>query len=143
MSEQTDFPTDAEREAIKQAWHDAYEWQYDECDHGTYSGGPMHGQPYEMCRIQADRFLDTLAPLLEARLTTEPRLDVDDLRQRSQAAARRMEVMAADQTDPISRARLEGKAQGVRFAMSYLDDALNFAKAKTQTEQQQEETPDE
>lgn len=37
--------------------HDAWEWQYDECDHGTYSGGLSHGQPYAMCEILARRIM--------------------------------------------------------------------------------------
>lgn len=43
--------------ALADSLHDAYEWQYDDCDHGTYSGGMSHGQPYEMCNILARRIL--------------------------------------------------------------------------------------
>ena len=32
--------------------HDAWEYQYDECTHGTYSG-PLQGTPYAMCEIFA------------------------------------------------------------------------------------------
>lgn len=33
--------------------HSAFEWQYSECDHGTYTGGPSDGEPYAMCEIFA------------------------------------------------------------------------------------------
>ena len=57
--------TDAEVEAGIQAdtdslaaeIHEAVEFQYDQCDHGTYHGGHMHGQPYQMCRINAERIV--------------------------------------------------------------------------------------
>lgn len=58
-------PTDAEVEAGIQAEtdslaaeiHEAVEFQYDQCDHGTYHGGHMHGEPYQMCRINAERIV--------------------------------------------------------------------------------------
>lgn len=37
--------------------HEAVEFQYDQCDHGTYRGGHMHGEPYQMCRIIAERIV--------------------------------------------------------------------------------------
>jgi hypothetical protein len=49
------------RERLAEAWHDAYEWQYGECDHGTYSGGLSRGEPYRMCFIQAGRLLPFIA----------------------------------------------------------------------------------
>ena len=61
------WPTDEEREAVRAAWHEAYEWQHDQCDHVTYRGGHMHGQSYRMCQIQADRLVDALSPLVAAR----------------------------------------------------------------------------
>lgn len=58
-------PTDAEVEAKIQAdtdslaaeIHEAMEFQYDQCDHGTYHGGHLHGEPYQMCRITAERIV--------------------------------------------------------------------------------------
>lgn len=58
-------PTEAEAEAKIQAdtdslaaeIHEAVEFQYDQCDHGTYHGGHMHGEPYQMCRINAERIV--------------------------------------------------------------------------------------
>lgn len=35
------------------ALHDYTAFQYGECDHGTYSGGTSHGEPYEMCKLAA------------------------------------------------------------------------------------------
>lgn len=40
-------------EVIAEALHDALTHQYDECPHGTYSGGTNHGKPYKMCEILA------------------------------------------------------------------------------------------
>lgn len=58
-------PTGAEIEAGIQAdtdslaaeIHEAVEFQYDQCDHGTYQGGHLHGEPYQMCRINAERIV--------------------------------------------------------------------------------------
>lgn len=38
--------------------HEAWEFQYDECDHGTYTGGPRHGEPYAMCELTAARIVE-------------------------------------------------------------------------------------
>lgn len=40
-------------EWLTEALHAAFEWQYDECDHGTYAGGSSNGEPYAMCAIFA------------------------------------------------------------------------------------------
>ena len=42
-------------EGLARALHHAMAWQYDECDHGKYVGGPNDGQPYAMCEIFARR----------------------------------------------------------------------------------------
>lgn len=39
--------------------HRAMEWQYDQCDHGRYTGGPNAGNPYAMCEILARRVMET------------------------------------------------------------------------------------
>lgn len=44
--------------------HEAWEFQYAQCDHGTYTGGPNHGQPYAMCELAADRIVRRRAALL-------------------------------------------------------------------------------
>ncbi len=32
------------------AWlHARFQFEYDECDHGVYTGGPNDGKPYAMC----------------------------------------------------------------------------------------------
>lgn len=46
-----------EREALVQWMHSRQEFEYDKCDHGVYTGGAMHGQPYAMCERWADAFL--------------------------------------------------------------------------------------
>ena len=46
-----------EIESLAAEIHEAYTYQYDECDHGTYAGGAMHGEPYSMCRINAERII--------------------------------------------------------------------------------------
>lgn len=38
--------------------HEQFEFQFDECDHGTYSGGPSHGAKYKMCERIAENMLD-------------------------------------------------------------------------------------
>ena len=45
------------RAQLAEALHAAFEWQYDQCSHGTYSGGPSHGQPYAMCDLFAGRLI--------------------------------------------------------------------------------------
>ena len=49
--------TEQEIESLAAEIHEAYTYQYDECDHGTYTGGAMHGEPYSMCRINAERII--------------------------------------------------------------------------------------
>lgn len=44
-------------EGLARALHHAMAWQYDECDHGKYVGGPNDGQPYAMCEIFARRMV--------------------------------------------------------------------------------------
>lgn len=39
------------------ALHAAMEWQYDECDHGTYKGGAVNGKRYKMCEILSARMV--------------------------------------------------------------------------------------
>lgn len=54
------YPTttdDSSRETLVAWWHARNEFDYDECQHGTYSGGPIHGEPYKMCERQADALL--------------------------------------------------------------------------------------
>ena len=51
------FTTEQEIESLAAEIHEAYAYQYDECDHGTYAGGAMHGEPYSMCRINAERII--------------------------------------------------------------------------------------
>lgn len=43
-----------ERDALIAWMHTRNEFDYDECAHGTYSGGPSDGEPYAMCERQAD-----------------------------------------------------------------------------------------
>lgn len=47
----------AKIEALAAEIHEAWEFQYDQCDHGNYTGGAMHGQPYAMCMITATRII--------------------------------------------------------------------------------------
>lgn len=37
--------------------HEAWEFQYDQCDHGTYRGGHLNGEPYAMCELTAARIV--------------------------------------------------------------------------------------
>ena len=46
-----------EREALVNFMHRRNEFDYDECQHGTYSGGPSNGEPYAMCERQADALI--------------------------------------------------------------------------------------
>ena len=40
------------------AWfHASNEFNYDDCQHGTYAGGPSHGEPYAMCERFARQLL--------------------------------------------------------------------------------------
>lgn len=47
----------ADTDSLAAEIHEAVEFQYDQCDHGTYRGGHMHGEPYQMCRINAERIM--------------------------------------------------------------------------------------
>ena len=51
------FTKEQEIESLAAEIHEAYAYQYDECDHGTYVGGAMHGEPYSMCLINAERII--------------------------------------------------------------------------------------
>ena len=48
---------DDEREALVNFMHRRNKFDYDECQHGTYSGGPSNGEPYAMCERQADALI--------------------------------------------------------------------------------------
>lgn len=41
--------TDAERALLAKSMHRRNQFDYDQCDHGSYTGGPSHGEPYAMC----------------------------------------------------------------------------------------------
>ena len=45
------------REELVAHIHARAEFDSDECDHGTYTGGALHGQPYRMCERKADALL--------------------------------------------------------------------------------------
>lgn len=47
----------ADADTLAAEIHEAWEFQYDECDHGTYSGGHLNGEPYAMCRLSAERIV--------------------------------------------------------------------------------------
>ena len=47
--------TDNERAQLADAIHLRNEFEHDYCDHGTYSGGLMHGQEYKMCERMAGK----------------------------------------------------------------------------------------
>jgi hypothetical protein len=47
---------------LARSLHYAMQWQWDECLHGTYSGGPSHGQPYSMCEVFASRIFNVVPP---------------------------------------------------------------------------------
>lgn len=47
--------TDGDVTRLADMIHRAMDYQYDECQHGTYSGGVSHGEPYRMCEIFARR----------------------------------------------------------------------------------------
>jgi hypothetical protein len=42
-----------DRAGLAAAIHARNEFDHDQCDHGTYTGGHMHGQPYAMCERAA------------------------------------------------------------------------------------------
>lgn len=50
-------PSEAEVETLTAEIHEAWEFQNGDCDHGEYRGGPFHGEPYEMCRLAAERII--------------------------------------------------------------------------------------
>jgi hypothetical protein len=37
--------------------HRANTYHFDVCDHGTYAGGPNHGEPYAACELVASRLI--------------------------------------------------------------------------------------
>jgi beta-xylosidase len=48
---------DRERLELIEFMHQRNEFDYDECQHGTYSGGPSNGEAYAMCERQANGLL--------------------------------------------------------------------------------------
>jgi len=54
-------------ESLTAALHGAFEWQYDSCDHGDYSGGAQAGLPYKMCEIFARRVIETAGVVRDSR----------------------------------------------------------------------------
>jgi len=51
--------------------HARAEFDSDECDHGTYTGGALHGQPYRMCERKADALLARFSlPVLDVERLT-------------------------------------------------------------------------
>ena len=52
-----DAEVEAQRVELAAEIHEAWEFQYDECDHGTYWGGHLSGEPYAMCEITASRIV--------------------------------------------------------------------------------------
>lgn len=65
-------------EALVKAVHARYEFEYDECDHGTYRGGPYHGQPYAMCERWGSHIAEQLEPIIKARESQILREAADD-----------------------------------------------------------------
>ena len=59
------------RAQLAEALHAAFEWQYDQCSHGTYSGGPSHGQPYAMCDLFAGRLIGRVSRHADQRAAEE------------------------------------------------------------------------
>src|SRR4051794_14459794 len=49
--------TSDETEALTRVIHARNEFDYDDCQHGTFSGGHMHGEPYAMCERMAAHLL--------------------------------------------------------------------------------------
>lgn len=49
MPESAELPSEAE---LIEFMHRRNGFDYDECQHGTYTGGPSHGEPYAMCERQ-------------------------------------------------------------------------------------------
>ena len=47
--------------AVIEFMHRRNKFDYDQCDHGTYTGGPSQGQPYAMCERQGRALVDFLA----------------------------------------------------------------------------------
>lgn len=57
--------------------HSRNEFDYDECDHGTYNGGPSHGEKYAMCERQADALID--AGFIKTRIILTPGATLNNL----------------------------------------------------------------
>ena len=55
-------------ESLAAALHGAFDWQYDSCDHGTYSGGARAGQEYKMCELFAGRVLETAGVVRDSKV---------------------------------------------------------------------------
>jgi hypothetical protein len=62
--------THEDTEALARVIHARNEFDYDDCQHGTFSGGHMHGEPYAMCERMAAHLLasDWLAAYVAARV---------------------------------------------------------------------------
>lgn len=55
--EPSEAEVEAQIESLSAEIHEAWEFQYDECDHGNYRGGHLNGEPYAMCRLSAERII--------------------------------------------------------------------------------------
>jgi len=67
--------SDDAREVVAKALHTRNIFEYDECDHGTFRGGAMDGEPYKMCERAAPNVLAAVRAYLkgnepEARKST-------------------------------------------------------------------------
>lgn len=49
--------SDEDRNALVAWMHSRQLFEYDSCDHGTYTGGAMAGEPYAMCERWADALM--------------------------------------------------------------------------------------
>lgn len=64
--------TDEDRASLAEAIHHRNEFDYDQCDHGTYRGGPSHGEPYAMCERaagEASIVVQAVEAIVEKKLT--------------------------------------------------------------------------
>jgi len=48
---------ETERETLRRAIHAIEEFNYDSCDHGTFTSGPNSGEPYQMCDHLAESLI--------------------------------------------------------------------------------------
>lgn len=56
-NEPTEEQIERAREQLAAEIHEAWEFQYDVCDHGTHRGGHLNGEPYAMCELTAARIV--------------------------------------------------------------------------------------